>query len=615
MILARARQIARLAVLAGLLLPAGAAAADDGWRHGVSLSGTPKYEEGFAHFDYVNPDAPKGGTMRMEAVGTFDTLNPFNVRGTSAAGIALVYEQLMETSLDEPNSEYGLIAEAIRFPDDFSSVTFRLRGDARWHDGTPITVDDVLWSLETLRDSHPFYNAYYRHVAKAEQTGDREVTFTFDQTGNRELPQILGQLYVLPKHFWTGTGPNGQPRDFRSTTLDPPLGSGPYRVKEVVPGRRIVYERVPDHWSAALPVNVGRNNFDTIAYEYFRDRDVSLEAFKADQYDFRVENSAKRWATGYDFPALRNGNVVREEFSTKQAEPMQGFVFNLRRDRFGDPRVRQAFNLAFDFEWLNANIFYGQYARTDSYFQNSELAATGLPEGRELEILETVRDQVPPEVFTETFSNPVGGTPQAVRENLREAARLFREAGWTVENGVLRHGETGEAMTVEFLIVSPETERVVAPYVEQLKRLGVQPTIRLVDAAQYQRRVDTFDFDVVTGLFQQSLSPGNEQRDYWGSDAADREGSQNLAGISNPAVDALIERIIFAADRDELVAASRALDRVLLWNHYLVPQFHSPTIRTAYWNRFGHPETTPDYGFSTMTWWYEPDRAAAVRPQ
>ncbi len=595
-----------------LVLASAAPAVAAEWRHGAALTGTPKYEPGFPHFDYVNPDAPKGGSMRLEAVGTFDTLNPFNVRGNPAAGLALLYDQLMETSLDEPNSEYGLLAEAMRYPEDYSSVTFRLRPEARWHDGEPITVEDVIWSLETLRENHPFYNAYYRHVERAEQTGEREVTFHFDETGNRELPQILGQLYVLPKHWWTAAGPGGEARDFGSTTLEPPLGSGPYRIADVSPGRRIAYERVEDYWGKDLPVNVGRYNFDRMAYEYFRDRDVSLEAFKADQYDFRTENSAKRWATGYDFPAVQRGEVVREEFTTKQAEPMQGFVFNLRRERFADPRVRRAFNLAFDFEWLNENIFYGQYERTDSYFQNSELAATGLPEGRELEFLEAVRDVVPPEVFTEEYRNPVGGSPREIRGNLREAARLLREAGYRLDGGTLVHGETGRPLDVEFLIASPETERVIAPYAEQLKRLGVRPAIRLVDVAQYQRRLDTFDFDVVTAVFPQSLSPGNEQRDFWGSDAADREGSRNLAGIKDPAVDALIERIIFAETREDLVAASRALDRVLLWNHYLVPQFHSPTIRTAYWNRFGHPDTMPDYGFTTMTWWYDEEKAGRI---
>ena len=588
-------------------------AQDGDWKHGSSLFGDVKYPADFAHFDYVNPDAPKGGTFRQAAIGTFDTLNPFNIKGTPAAGAALIYDSLMTNSMDEPSSEYGLIAEAMSYPPDYSSVTFRLRPQARWHDGEPITVEDVIWSLEVLKKTHPFYNAYYRNIVSAEKTGDNEVTFTFDQTGNRELPQITGQLYVLPKHYWEGTDAKGNKRDFAASTLEPPLGSGPYRIKEVKPGRSISYARVPDYWGADLAVNVGQNNFDEMRYEYFRDMTIALEAFKADQFDFRVENSAKRWATGYDFPAVRRGDVVLEEFETKNAEPMQAFVFNLRRTKFQDPRVRQAFNYAFDFEWLNANIFYDQYQRTASFFQNSELAATGLPEGRELEILEKVRDQVPPEVFTKVYENPVGGDTRQVRKNLREAAGLLKDAGWEVRNGVLVNVETGEPFTVEFLNDQPDSERVLSPYIQNLERLGIKATIRTVDTSQYRNRMDNFDFDMTTSMFAQSLSPGNEQRDFWGSAAADAPASRNVIGIKNPAVDTLIDEIIFASDRGTLVAASKALDRVLLWNHYLVPEFHTPVIRTARWNRFGLPEIQPDYGVSPSVWWWDAEKAAGVK--
>jgi len=588
--------------------------AEPEWRHATSLFGDVKYPADFTHFDYVNPDAPKGGTFRRSAIGTFDTLNPFNIKGTPAAAATQIYDSLMTTSVDEPSSEYGLIAEAMKYPDDYSWVTFRLRPEARWHDGEPITVEDVIWSFHTLKKSHPLFNSYYKNVISAEQTGEHEVTFTFDQTGNRELPQIVGQLvFVLPKHYWEGTDANGNKRDFTASTLEPPLGSGPYRIKEVKPGRSITYERVPDYWGKDLPVNVGHHNFDEIRYEYFRDMTVALEAFKADQFDLRAENSAKRWATGYNFPAVERGDVVLQSFQTKNAEPMQGYVFNLRRDKFKDPKVRQAFNYAFDFEWLNANIFYDQYQRTGSFFENTELAATGLPEGKELEILEKVRDQVPPEVFTTEYKNPVGGDTRTLRTNLREAARLLKEAGWEVKGGVLTNGETGQPFTVEFLTSQPDSERTLSPYIQNLKKLGIQATIRPVDTAQYQNRMDNFDFDVTTDMFLQSLSPGNEQRDFWGSAAADTPGSRNTIGIKNPAIETLIDEIIYAKDRATLVAATRALDRVLLWNHYLVPQFFSPDTRTARWNRFGMPETKPDYGIATTTWWWDEEKAANVK--
>jgi microcin C transport system substrate-binding protein len=588
--------------------------ADDGeWRHGLSLFGELKYGPDFQHFDYVNPDAPKGGLFRQSSIGTFDSLNPFNIRGTPAAGAGFLFDTLMSGALDEPSSEYGLIAESVRYPDDYSSVTYRLRPEARFHDGEPIKVEDVIWSLAALKSAHPFYNAYYRHVERAEQTGEREVTFYFDEAGNRELPQITGQLYVLPRHWWEGEDDRGRERDFNASTLEPLLGSGPYRIGRVQAGRTIAYERVEDYWAADLPVNVGKYNFDEVRFEYFRDQTVAQEAFRGGAFDLMMENSARRWATGYDFPAVHRGDVVLETFRTLQAEPMQAFIFNTRRAKFEDPRVRQAFNYAFDFEWMNANIFYNQYERTNSFFENSELAAQGLPDGKELEILEEIRDLVPAEVITEEYRNPVGGDTRQTRENLRQAGQLLREAGWEVRAGVLTNPETGDRMRVEFLLVQPDMERVVNPYLRNLQRLGIEGTIRVVDVSQYRNRLDNFEFDMVVGSFPQSLSPGNEQRDFWGSEAADTPGSRNLIGIKNPAVDHLIDKIIFAEDREELVAASRALDRVLLWNHYLVPQFYSPDIRTARWNRFGVPEDMPDYGFSTTIWWWDEDKAASVR--
>jgi microcin C transport system substrate-binding protein len=606
------RRLIGPATIAIVLLAAPAMAAEDGdWHHGLSLFGELKYPPGFTHFDYVNPDAPKGGALRRPASGTFDTLNPFNIKGTPAAGSTLIYDTLMTGALDEPSSEYGLLAEAVSYPPDYASVTYTLRAEARWHDGEPVTADDVIWSLGALKSAHPQYRFYYKNVVSAEKAGPRQVTFRFDQTGNRELPQITGQMPVLPKHYWEGTGGKGA-RDLASTTLEPPLGSGPYRFGEVKTGRSIAYERVKDYWGAELPVNVGQNNFDLIRFEYFRDTTVLLEAFKADAFDLTIENSAKRWATGYNFPAREKGDVIVQAFQTRNAEPMQAFAFNTRRSKFADARVRQAFNLAFDFEWLNENVFYNQYHRTDSYFENSELEATGVPEGLELQILEEVRDRVPPEVFEKDYENPIGGTTQKVRANLREAQRLLGEAGWEVRDRVLTNTRTGEKMVVEFLIVQPDMERLINPFRQNLERIGIRSQVRAVDASQYETRTETFDFDIIIDSFGQSLSPGNEQRDYWGSEAADRDGSRNTIGIRDEAIDYLIDRIIYARDRAELVAATRALDRVLLWNHFVVPQYYSPDIRTARWNRFGLADVIPDYGFSTSPWWYDDDKAARI---
>lgn len=603
-----------LASLATAVLTAYATAAEDPWRHGLSLFGDLKYPASFRHFDYVDPQAPKGGTVRQMAFGTYDNFNPTvaGVKGSLSAGIDLIYDSLMVSSMDEVSTEYGLIAESVRHPADFSSVTYRLRAEAKWHDGRPITPEDVIYSLEVYKKNSPQLAAYYRHVVKAEKTAEREITFTFDGPGNRELPQIVGQLNVLPRHWWEGTDKNGRKRDVTQTTLEPPLGGGAYRIKEFVPGRTVAYERVPDYWAKDLPVNVGRDNFAEFRYEYFRDSTVALEAFKADALDWRAENSAKNWATAYDFPAAREKRVVLEEFPIRNMGIMQGFALNMRRDKFKDPRVRRAFNLAYDFEEMNKQIFFGQYKRIGSYFDGSELASSGLPQGRELAILETVRDKVPAEVFTTPYANPVGGSSDAVRANLREALRLFKEAGYEVRDRRMVKAATGEALSVEFLVQDPATERFVLFYKPSLERLGIAVTVRTVDDAQYENRVRSWDFDIVVASWPESLSPGNEQRDFWGSPAADRPGSRNLAGIKNPAVDALIDRIIFAKDRAELVAATKALDRVLLWNHYVVPQFTYGKVRLARWDRFGRPDKLPEYGMSGFPtiWWWDAAKAA-----
>jgi microcin C transport system substrate-binding protein len=554
--------------------------------------------------------------VRIGAQGTFDNFNIITYKGSLANGMGLMYEQLMAGSLDEPSAQYGQIAEWVSYPPDYASVTYKLRDEARWHDGKPITPEDVIFSFEQFRkvENNPRQAFYYKNVVKAEKTGEREVTFTFNQKNNRELPQIVGQLFIVPKHYYEGKGPDGKKHDPAKTTLDVPVGSGAYKIKTFEPGRYIVYERVKDYWGNKLPINVGQNNFDQIRYEYYKDRQIVFQAFTAGKLDFYAENSAKNWATGYDFPALKAGKVVRSgDVVLENLHPMQAFVLNTRRPKFADPRVRRALGLMMDFEWLNKNIFFGQYKRVSSFFENSELAATGLPQGKELEILNEVKDQVPPEVFTTEFKNPVSGSSRAVRANTRAALRLMREAGWEVKNGYLANVKTGEPFTIEFLLVSEDFKRVVMPYIQSLKRIGVKGNVRLIDAAQYERRVPDFNFDVITGGWAQSESPGNEQRDYWGSEAADRQGSRNWVGIKNPAVDKLIGRIIFAKDREELVAASRALDRVLLWNFYVIPQWYAPKERFAYWNRLSHPKKLPSrsIGFPSI-WWYDQEKAAKL---
>jgi microcin C transport system substrate-binding protein len=603
----------------GMLNPAQfgrASAQTQNWRHALSLFGDIKYPEGFKHFDYVNPNAPQGGALRQSALGTFDNFNTVvsGVKGSIAIGTELFVETLTTPSLDEVSTEYGLLAEAISFPADFSAVTYRLRANARWHDGKPITPDDVLFSFDALKKNSPFYGAYYRHVVKIENTGEREVTFTFDGPGNRELPQIVGQLPVLPKHWWEGTDKSGRKRDITQTTLEPPLGSGPYRLKDFAPGRTLVYEKVDDYWGKDLNVIIGTRNFQTIRYEFFRDSTVALEAFKGDQVDWRIENSAKEWANSYDFPAVREGRVVREEFPTRNIGIMQAFAFNIRRDKFKDPRVRRAFNFAFDFEEMNRQLFFSQYKRIASYFEGTELAATGVPSGKELAILETVRGKVPDELFTTPYTNPIGGNPDAVRNNFREALKLFREAGYEIKNTKLVDAKSGKPFTVEFLVDEPATERFVLFYKPSLDRLGMTVSVRVVDAAQYENRLRQWDFDIIVASWPQSLSPGNEQRGFWSSQAADQPGSRNLIGIKDPAIDSLIERVIFTKDREDLVAATKALDRTLLWNFYVVPQWTYGKQRTARWDRFGRPETMPKYGASAFPaiWWWDAARAAKV---
>jgi len=617
----RIGSLALAAPAAGILqaLPGGAQTApapSRNWRHGLSLFGDLHYPDGFPRFDYVNPDAPRGGTVRLSALGTFDNFNVAvaSVKGQLAAGLGLIYNRMLASAQDEVTTMYGLLAEAVDYPPDHSWVAYRLRPEARWHDGTPVTAEDVIFSFESWKKLDPELSAYYRHVVKAERIGEREVSFTFDSAGNRELPLIVGELTVLPKLWWQARDKNGNKRDISVTTLEPPLGAGPYRIKDFVPGRSVAYERVKDYWGDRFNVNVGQNNFEEIRFEYFRDSTVALEAFKGDQIDWRTENSAKNWATAYDFPAVRDKRVVIEEFPMRSRGVMQAFAFNIRRDKFKDPRLRRAFNFAFDFEEMNKQIFYGQYRRISSYFDGTELASSGIPEGQELEILETVRPKIPPELFATPYTNPVAGNAEAVRANLREALKLLKEAGYEIRDRKLVNAATGEQLNLEILVDDPSYERIVLFYRPSLERLGMAVSVRTVDEVQYQNRLRQWDYDMIIASWGESLSPGNEQRGYWGSQAADMPGSRNLIGIKNEAVDALIGRVIFAKDRAELVAATRAFDRVLLWNFYVVPQWTYDKARTARWDRFGRPQRLPRYNEPDFpgVWWWDSDRATKV---
>lgn len=593
---------------AALSLAAPALAQERVWRHASASVGEPKYPQGFARFDYVNPGAPKGGRVRLGDMGSFDTFNPVLPQGEPASGLGLIYETLMTPSQDEVLTDYGLLAEAVSWPDDISSASFRMNPSARWHDGVPVTAADVVWSFNKLKELNPNYAQYYANVTKAEETAPGEVTFTFDQTGNRELPKILGQLLVLPQHWWEGTDANGKARNIGEPTLEPPLGSGPYRIDSFVSGRTITYKRVPDYWGVNHPTQVGQNNFEEIRYEYFLDLTIEFEAFKADQIDWWLENQAKRWATAYDFPAVADGRVIKELFPQDYSGSgvMVGFVPNLRNAKFQDRLVREALNYAFDFEELNRTLFYGQYERIDSFFFGLPFRSKGLPQGEELEILNSVKDRIPAEVFTTEYTNPVSGDQGKLRANLRTALGLLQQAGYSLNGTQLVDGN-GQQLGFEILLNGPTIEPVATAFANNLRTIGINATIRTVDSAQYVQRVRAFDYDMVYTGWAQSMSPGNEQRFQWGSAAAEQEGSQNYLGVKDPGVDALIEKVIFADDRETLEAATAALDRVLLANHYLVPSYALRNSRVARWDRFGRPDPLPEFSsaFPTVWWWDE----------
>jgi microcin C transport system substrate-binding protein len=585
-------------------------------RPSVSMHGSVKYKDGFTHFDYAVSDAPKGGVLKEHSIGTFDSLNPFIVKGTPVAGVSFLgqsylYDSLMAQSYDEPFSMYGLLAESIELPDDNSWVAFNLRPEARWHDGNPVTPEDVVWTFNIfVEKGSPFFKAYYGDVTKAEVTGEKRVKFTFAHSDNAELPLIISQIPVLPKHYWSAEG-----RVFDKTSLEKPLGSGPYKVGEVVPGRSIEYVRVDDYWGKDLPVNKGRYNFDKIEYDYYKDSNVALEAFFAGEYDFRLENTAKLWASSYDAPPVKNGEIIKEEIKHQRPQGMQGFLYNVRRPVFQDVAVRKALAYAFDFEWSNKQFAFGSYKRTDSYFENSELAARdGAPSGRVLEILNNLNEKhggeaLSGEVFSSRYKAPVTDGSGNARGNLREAVQILEDAGYKLgEDGIRVNDKTGQRLEFEIVDSNPLFERWVLPFIANLKKIGVSASFRVLDPAQYQNRMSDFDFDMTIGGMGQSDSPGNEQRDFWSSEKADIKGSRNYIGIKSPVVDELIEIIIQAPDRDELVYRVRALDRVLLSGYYVIPQWHIDYWRIAYWKKLGRPENlSPLTPAVDDTWWVKQD--------
>ena len=589
-------------LLAAMLLLAAPAGAEP--TYGLSLTGAPQLPADFTHFPDANPDAPKGGNVTLAAMGSFDSLNPFIIRGSPATAPG-IWETLMAPNVDEAEAVYCHLAQSVDISADHRSVTFVLRPEAKFSDGTPVLASDVVWSFNTLRtQGRPLYRTYWADVADAQATDARTVVFHLKDSENREMPVILGELTVLPEHWWKG-------RDFSAPLVDPPVGSGPYRVERIAMGQTIILKRRPNWWAANLPTGRGLNNFDTIRYDYYRDPTVAFEAFKAGQVDFRQENSAKNWATGYDFPAVSKGLVKQEALPDKLPTGMQGFAMNTRRDIFKDPRVRQAMDEVFDFQWMSKNLFYGKYTRTDSYFSNSDFASSGVPQGAELALLEPFRAELPPALFTQPFTLPVTDGSGNNRDGLRRALDLLKQAGWTVKDRKMVNG-AGQPMSFEILLNEPAFERVALPYAQWLGRLGIDVHVRTVDAAQFQKRMDDLDFDMADVVVPQSDSPGNEQIDDWSCRSANEKGTQNYSGVCDKAVDALVADVVGAKNHDDLLTATHALDRVLLWNWYMVPQWHLQERWVAYWNRFGHPAGPVRTGLDFTTWWVDPALAAAT---
>lgn len=599
-----------LLVSACIALPAAAplatALAQSRTHHALSLVGEPKYPAGFTQLDHVNPAAPKGGEVRLVSTGGFDNLNPFIPKGDEAPGLGLIYETLMSSPMDDMSAEYGVIAETVEVPDDLSWVAFNLRAEARWADNTPITAEDVAFSFQRIKEfGEPAMQYYYANVSRAEVQGPRRVRFQFSGPPNRELPQIVGQLPVIQKAQW-------EKRAFDKTTLEPWTGSGPYRIREFEANRFITFERRADWWGRDLPLNRGRYNFDRIRYDIYRDSTVTLEAFKSGQYDYRAENIARVWATGYDFPARRDGLVKLEEIRHERPTGLSGFIYNLRREKFADPRLREALGYAFDFEWANRNFFFGQYSRTVSYFDNSDFAARGAPSAAELKLLEPLRADLPAKVFGPAYRPPESDGSGADRNMLRAARELLTQAGYTVKEGKLT-GPDGKPFEIEMLLGDPSFERIAAAWSKNLERLGIRLILRTVDSSQYVNRLRAFDYDVIYSGWGQSNSPGNEQRGFWTTAAADNPANRNYAGIRSRAIDALVDAVIYAKSRDDLVAATRALDRALAWGFYVVPGWSLRADRLAYWDRFGKPATTPKYGNDFMAWWIDAEKDAKLK--
>lgn len=596
--------LALCAVLAAPLLAAPLQAQTSS--HALSLVGAPKYPADFKQLDFVDPNAPKGGEVKLVAVGGFDSLNPFIPKGDEAPGLGLIYETLMTSPLDDMSAEYGLIAESVEVPADLSWVTFKLRPEAKWADGSPITAEDVAYTFAQIKDKgEPAMQYYYANVTRAEVLGPRAVKFHFSGPPNRELPQIMGQLPVIQKAQW-------EKRDFDKPTLEPWTSSGPYRIKEFEANRFIVLERRADWWGKDLPINKGRYNFDRIRYDIYRDSTVTLEAFKSGQYDYRSENIARVWATGYDFPARQNGQVKLEKIKHERPAGLSGFIFNTRRDKFADPLLREALSYSFDFEWANKNFFFGDYSRTQSFFENSDFAARGAPSAAELQLLEPLRSQLPARVFGPAYAPPVSDGSGSDRAMLRKARELLTQAGYGVKDGKLLD-KTGKPLEIEMLLADPSFERIGAAWGKSLERLGIKLNLRVVDSSQYVNRIRAFDFDVISAGWGQSDSPGNEQRSFWSSAAADNPANRNYAGIKNPAIDTLIDAVIYAKNRDELVSATRALDRALTWNFYVIPGWTFGYDRIAYWDKFGKTGKTPKYGNDFLSWWIDPAKDAKLR--
>jgi len=574
--------------------------------HAIAMHGEPKYPDSFQYVDYANPDAPKGGKIILSSTGSYDSFNPFILKGTAAAGIGNLYETLTTGSSDEAFTEYGLIAKTIEWPDDRSWVAFTIREEAVWHDGKKISPEDVIWTFNTLMEKgHPFYKYYYGDVVEVIQENDNKVRFNFKGNTNLELPLIVGQLPVLPKHYWTN-------KNFEETSMDIPIGSGPYKIKNFDAGRTITYELDSDYWGKNIPIKKGTENFGVIQYEYYKDRSIEREAFKSGDIDLFSENTSKDWATSYDTPAVQNGLIKKELIEHQNPQGMQGFAFNTRKEIFEDKRVREALSYAFDFEWTNKNLFYNAYKRTNSFFENSELASSGVPSGRELDLLNDYRELLPQKLFQEEYNPPKTDGSGFMRKELQEATKLLQDAGWELQEGKLINKKSGSKFEFELLLVSPAFERIVLPFKDNLAKLGIDVSVRTIDSAQYQNRLDGFDFDMIVSTFSQSLSPGNEQRNFWGSDAAKTNGSRNIIGISNEVIDSLIEKVISAKDREDLIMTTRALDRVLLWNHYVIPQWHISAYRTLYWDIFDKPSVRPKYSLGTHTWWVDADKASTI---